>query len=209
MSRAPLDLVLATRNRDKIAEIRAALAHLDGNLRLLTLDAFPEVPEVGEDGETLEANAVKKAQLVHRVTGLPALADDTGLMVAALHGAPGVHSSRYAGPQAAYADNVAKLLREMEGFDMPDRKARFCTVVAFAHDGRIEIAQGVCEGTIAKIPRGAGKFGYDPVFIVDGIGKTYAEMSLVEKNQISHRGRALRAAGELLAAWLAPQAGKV
>lgn len=209
MSRVPLDLLLATRNRDKVVEIRTALAHLEGRLRLLTLDEFPNVPEVVEDGETLEANAIKKAQVVHRATGLPTLADDTGLMVDALQGAPGVYSGRYAGAQATYAENVAKLLREMKGYEAPHRTARFCAVIAFAHDNKIETAQGVCEGSIARAPRGAGKFGYDPVFIVDGVGKTYAEMNPAEKNQISHRGRAMRAAGELLIAWWADGTGKV
>jgi XTP/dITP diphosphohydrolase len=207
MTRAPRDLVLATGNRDKVAEIRAALAHLDGKLRLLPLDEFPNAPKVEEDGDSLEANAMKKARLIHEATGLPALADDTGLMVDVLNGAPGVYSSRYAGPHATYVDNVKKLLRDLEPYELSSRHARFCTVVAFAHDNKIELAQGECAGTIALAPRGIGKFGYDPVFIVDGTGKTYAEMSIMEKNQISHRGRALRAAGKLLTAWLANQPG--
>jgi XTP/dITP diphosphohydrolase len=195
------DIVLATRNRDKMAEIRAALADLP--IRLLGLEAFPNAPEVVEDQDTLEGNAIKKARLVHEATGLPALADDTGLFVAALHGAPGVYSSRFAGPAATYADNVKKLLQALVGYDSSRRKARFRCAVAFAHENKIECAHGECEGTIALAPRGAGKFGYDPVFIVDQVGKTYAEMSMSEKNQISHRGRALRAAAGLVAAWLA------
>jgi len=204
----PCDLVLATRNKDKVTEILAGLSHLNGTLRFLTLDDFPDAPEVVEDGESLEENAIKKAREIHQATGLPALAADTGLMVEALNGAPGVYSGRYAGPKATYADNVQKLLRDLHAYDLSSRKARFCAVIAFAHDNKIEIARGECRGTIARAPRGVGKFGYDPVFIVDGIGKTYAEMSMAEKNQISHRGRALRAAGYLLSAWLAGEIGK-
>ncbi len=208
MIRAPRDLILATRNRDKVVEIRAGLSHLNGKLRLLTLDDFPGVPEVIEDGMTLEENAIKKAREIHRATGLPALADDTGLMVDALNGAPGVYSGRYAGSNATYADNVQKLLHDLQGYDLPGRKARFCAVIAFAHDDKIECAVGQCEGTIALAARGEGKFGYDPVFIVDGTGKTYAEMNIMEKNQISHRGRALHAASEMLTRWLEQEVGK-
>lgn len=205
---APRDLVLATRNKDKVTEILAAFLHFNGKLRFLTLDDFPDAPEVVEDGETLEANAIKKAREIHLATGLPALADDTGLMVDALNGAPGVYSGRYAGPNATYAGNVQKLLRELDGIDLSKRHACFRCVVAFAHENKIECVTGECRGTIALVPRGAGKFGYDPVFIVDGVGKTYAEMNMAEKNQISHRGLALRAAGELLNAWLEDKTGK-
>jgi len=208
MIRAPRDLILATRNRDKVVEIRAGLSHVDGRLRLLTLDDFPNAPDVIEDGETLEENAIKKAREIYHATGLPALADDTGLMVDALDGAPGVYSGRYAGPHATYVENLQKLLRELEGYDLSKRKARFCCVIAFAHENKIECVRGECDGTIALMPHGSGKFGYDPVFVVDGLGKTYAEMSMVEKNQISHRGRALRAVEELLARWLEHEAGK-
>jgi XTP/dITP diphosphohydrolase len=207
MTGAPRDIVIATGNRDKVAEIRAALAHLGDRFRLLTLDNFPNAPKVEEDGDTLESNAAKKARVIHEATGLPALADDTGLMVDVLDGAPGVYSSRYAGPHAAYAENVQKLLRDLEPYELSRRSARFCTVVAFAHDDKIELAHGECAGTIALAPRGEGRFGYDPIFIVDEVGKTYAEMSMAEKNKISHRGRALHAAGEMLAAWLANEAG--
>lgn len=207
MIRAPRELILATRNRDKIVEIRAGLSYLDGKLCLLTLDDFPNAPEVIEDGETLEENAKKKAREIHQATGLPALADDTGLMVDALNGVPGVYSGRYAGMNATYADNVQKLLRDLRVYGLSRRKAQFCAVIAFAHDNKIECAVGKCEGTIALAPRGEGKFGYDPVFIVDGVGKTYAEMNMAEKNKISHRGRALRAASELLTRWLEHEVG--
>ncbi len=189
MAAERLRLVLATRNHDKILEIRAAMAGLA--LEILSLDAFPEAPEVIEDGETLEANAGKKALQIHRHTGLPALADDTGLFVTALHGAPGVHSSRYAGEKASYQDNVNKLLFEMREVPAEKRAAEFATVMAFARNGRVHLLRGTCAGSIAFAPRGAGRFGYDPVFLVAGQFRTYAEMALAEKNVLSHRGRAL------------------
>lgn len=199
------EIVLATRNPHKVIEIRAALSRLGGMVRLLHLGDFPGAPEVTEDGTTLEENAIKKARVLSQFTGLPALADDTGLMVAALDGEPGVCSSRYAGPQATYADNVRKLLRALAGVEMPRRRAEFRTVIAFVHDDSVHIAEGVCTGSIALAPAGKGGFGYDPVFIADATGKTLAEMSLEEKNQISHRGRALQALRKVLIAWLSAE----
>jgi XTP/dITP diphosphohydrolase len=195
----PRDIILATHNPDKVVEIRAALSDIP--IRLLTLEVFPQAPHVVEDGETLEANAVKKACAIHEHTGLPALADDTGLMVAALKGEPGVYSSRYAGPNASYDDNRRKLLAAMEG--VTEREAEFCAVMAFAHASGVQVVQGSCVGTIATTPRGRGRFGYDPIFIVEGTGKTFAEMHLTEKNRVSHRGRALRAMRQALMLWLA------
>lgn len=194
------DIVLATRNFHKVIEIRAALADLP--VRLLSLDDFPAAPEVTEDGATLQENAIKKARSLYQFTGLPSLADDTGLMVAVLNGAPGVHSSRYAGPQATYADNVRKLLQALEGFEMARRQAEFRTVIAFAHENKIQLVDGACSGTIAFAPTGEGGFGYDPIFIADESGKTFAEMTVVEKNRISHRGRALQVLRKMLAEWL-------
>jgi len=196
------ELVLATRNRDKLIEIRAALSPLGETVRLLCLDDFPAAPEVVEDGATLEANATKKARAIHAFTGLPALADDTGLMVPALNGAPGVHSSRYAGPHATYAENVRKLLHALEKVQGGDRAAEFQSVVVFAHENRVELVKGRCAGSIALAPHGQGGFGYDPVFIAAETQKTFAEMTMEEKNRISHRGRAMQAVRELLAAWL-------
>jgi len=180
--------------------MRAALVDLP--VRLLSLDDFASAPNVVENGVTLEENAVKKVRAIHEFTGLPALADDTGLMVAALNGAPGVYSSRYAGLHATYADNLKKLLQALDGYALPHRQAVFRAVMAFAHEGKIEVVDGKCAGTIALAPRGVGKFGYDPVFIVNSVGKTFAEMTVAEKNQISHRGRALKATRKLLSAWL-------
>lgn len=151
------------------------------------------MPEVVEDGDTLEANARLKAVAICAATGLAALADDTGLEVFALGGAPGVHSARYAGEDATYADNVDKMLAELEGVD--DRRARFRTVAMVVDPDGSEISvEGITDGRIATEKRGSGGFGYDPIFIPDdGDGRAYAEMSLAEKNALSQRGRAFRA----------------
>jgi XTP/dITP diphosphohydrolase len=185
--------VLATANPDKAAEIRAIVAAAVPDLELVTRP--PEVPDVEETGATLLDNARLKARALAAATGLPAVADDTGLEVAGLGGAPGVHTARYAGPGATYADNVAKLLAELAGVSGPDRRARFATVVvAMWPDGRELAAEGTVEGRIAEAAVGARGFGYDPVFVPDeGDGRTFAEMSAVEKHALSHRGRAVRA----------------
>jgi XTP/dITP diphosphohydrolase len=185
-------LVLATANPDKAAEIGAVLR--DAGLHLELVARPDDVPEVEETGTTLEDNARLKAVALCEATGLPAVADDTGLEVDALGGAPGVHSARYAGEDATYADNVAKLLREVAGVDAPARTARFSTVaIARWPDGREVAAIGEVEGVIAAEARGEGGFGYDPVFVpVEGDGRTFAEMSAEEKHRVSHRGRAFR-----------------
>ena len=184
-------LLIATRNRDKVREIRTMLAALP--VTILTAADLEDVPEVEEDAPTLEGNAIKKAKTLFEATGLPTLADDTGLEVEALGGAPGVYSSRYSGPGATYEDNVRKLLKAMEHIPPGHRRARFRTVVAFVHKGGVETVEGICEGEITTAPRGTQNFGYDPVFFVPELGKTMAEMTMEEKNRISHRGRALRA----------------
>jgi XTP/dITP diphosphohydrolase len=185
-------LVLATANPDKAAEIGAVLR--DAGLDLELVARPDDVPEVEETGTTLEDNARLKAVALCEATGLPAMADDTGLEVDALGGAPGVHSARYAGEDVTYADNVAKLLREVAGVDAPARTARFSTVaIARFPDGREVAAIGEVEGVIATETRGEGGFGYDPVFVpVEGDGRTFAEMSAEEKHRVSHRGRAFR-----------------
>ena len=187
-----MKLVLATANPDKAAEIRAVLD--DAGLDVELVARPDDVPEVEEDGATLEDNARLKAIALCDATGLPAVADDTGLAVDALDGAPGVHSARYAGDDATYADNVVKLLGALVGVDAPARTARFVTVaLARWPDGREVAAVGEVEGVIADAPRGAGGFGYDPVFVpVEGDGRTFAEMSAAEKHRVSHRGRAFR-----------------
>lgn len=194
---ARLRLVLATANKDKATEIAAIMgAELGDSLELV---ARPDdVADVEETGSTLEDNARLKARALLEATGLPAVADDTGLEVDALGGAPGVYSSRYSGEGASYAQNVAKLVAELSatGADGPEeRRARFRTVaVACFPGGREVVAHGVVEGTIAPAPRGAAGFGYDPVFVPDGgDGRTFAEMTPAEKHALSHRGRAFRA----------------
>lgn len=189
---APDRLVVASANLHKIAEVETIWQELGVGgqiVRGLTWD------EVEETGETLEENALLKARTVVTVTGIPALADDTGLEVTALGGAPGVRSARYAGENVTYRDNTDRLLKEMQG--RRDRSARFRTVAALAWpDGGWLAAEGILEGRITRTPRGGAGFGYDPVFEVEG--RTLAEMTSAEKNRISHRRRALRALAELL-----------
>jgi XTP/dITP diphosphohydrolase len=190
--------VLATANPDKAREIAEILAPR------VQLEPRPDdVPDVEETGTTLEDNARLKAQALVAATGRPALADDTGLEVDGLGGAPGVYSARFAGEGASYADNVAKLLAELKGEKGPARRARFRTVaLALWPDGRELVAEGVVNGTIAEESRGQGGFGYDPVFVPDeGDGRTFAELvdeSPDAKHRLSHRGRALTALAALL-----------
>lgn len=180
-------LVVASKNDDKIAEVKAVLADLGLAGEIV---AGLDWPDVAETGETLEENALLKASAVVEATGLPSLADDTGLEVTSLGGLPGVNTARFAGPDASYADNVDKLLADLAG--AADRSARFRTVVALAYpDGTRVTAAGELTGRIAAERRGAGGFGYDPVFEVGGA--TLSEMGVARKNELSHRARALRA----------------
>jgi XTP/dITP diphosphohydrolase len=218
-----LPLVLSTQNEDKAREIVEILVDtrgaplaaysIEGVAFLLdepdaiaasvtALVPLTDRPEVDETGTTLEENARIKGRALADALGLTAIADDTGLEVDALHGAPGVHSARYAGPDASYADNVALLLNEMEGEYPTLRTARFVTVaIACEPEGHDIVVRGEVEGLIAAEPRGTSGFGYDPVFVpVEGDGRTFAEMTPVEKHALSHRGRAFRA----LAAALEP-----
>jgi XTP/dITP diphosphohydrolase len=183
--------VLASANPDKVAEIRAILE--PAGVELVPRPAG--VPDVDETGDTLLDNARLKAVALVAATGLPAVADDTGLAVDALEGAPGVRSSRYAGPDATYADNVAKLLAALDGVPEERRTARFETVVAARFpDGSELTATGAVEGRIATRAQGQGGFGYDPVFVPgEGDGRSFAEMAPGEKHALSHRGRAFRA----------------
>lgn len=191
------ELVLATRNPDKGRELAALLGDLGITIR--TLAEFPGAPEVEEDGETCEANATKKAVTIARATGLPAVADDTGLMVEALGGRPGVHAARYAGEGATYEDNWKKLLRELTGIPREKRRAQFVTVAAIADPkGTVSLVRGVLDGLIAEAPVGTRGFGYDPVFFVPELGKTLAQLTPDEKNRISHRARAFAKIKELL-----------
>jgi XTP/dITP diphosphohydrolase len=197
--------VLATANPDKAAEIAAILGESGLDLELV---ARPnDVPEVEETGETVEENARLKALALSTRCGLPAIADDTGLVVDALDGAPGVHSARFAGPDATYADNVRHLLARLEGVPAAQRTARFATVaIARWPDGHEVAALGTVEGAIAETPRGNQGFGYDPVFIPEGGGgRTFAEMTPAEKHARSHRGAAFRTLADRLRAVLPTQ----
>jgi XTP/dITP diphosphohydrolase len=182
-------LIFASRNRGKIKEIQAMLADL--GIALHSLDDFPNIPEIVEDGETFLENAFKKARTVAELTGENVLADDSGLEVKVLKGAPGIHSSRYAGSEADDGKNIRKLLKAMRGVPPEGREAAFrCVLVLFLSDGHYETFEGRWEGRIAEAPRGQGGFGYDPVFYLPESGLTVAELSPEVKNAISHRARA-------------------
>ncbi len=186
-------LILATRNRGKISEFRELLKNHDIEIKSL-LD-FGPIPPVVEDGKTFEDNAYKKAHFTARVLGLPALADDSGLVVKALGGAPGVYSARYAGDDATDEENNLKLLREMEG--KSDREAYFESVIIVAVPrGPALTYIGRADGEIVIEPAGGNGFGYDPLFYYPPLKKTFAQMSLEEKNRVSHRGRAMRELGK-------------
>jgi XTP/dITP diphosphohydrolase len=195
-----LRFVLATANPDKAEEIRAVLLDAGAPVTLESRD--PSLPDVEETGATLEDNARLKAAAIVSATGRPAIADDTGLEVDALAGAPGVRSARFAGEHATYADNVGLLLDRLTDVPDADRTARFSTVaIACWPDGREVTALGTVEGSIAREPRGEGGFGYDPVFVpAEGDGRTFAEMRTEEKHECSHRGRAFRTLAEGLRA---------
>ena len=190
------DIVIATHNPDKKKEIMIALHELGVNI--LFLDNFPEIGEIEETGSTLLENSLIKARTVSSITGIPVIADDTGLEVDALNGAPGIYSARYAGINVSYEDNVRKLLSEMSSTDMDSRTARFRTVVSFHSPNKELWTEGVIEGSITRSTIGNGGFGYDPVFRVEQTGKTFAEMTRREKNKISHRGVALEKMCKLL-----------
>lgn len=182
------DIFLATRNEGKIAELRALLGGV--GVRVLTVaDLNQLLPEIEEDADSLEGNARKKSEVIFRQVGIPTLADDTGLEVAALGGLPGVKSARYAGVECNPDRNRRKLLEALEGIQ--DRSARFRTVVAFTDEDGSHFFEGVCDGTIGMEERGDGGFGYDSIFIPAGQQRTFAEMSPAEKNEISHRAKAL------------------
>ncbi|MFM2181635.1 MAG: hypothetical protein RIR54_929 [Actinomycetota bacterium] len=190
-----IQVVCASANPDKVAEIQDLLR---GVVQLLPRPA--SVGEIVEDADTLLGNARLKARAICDATGLPAVADDTGLEVDALQGAPGVHTARFAGENATYADNRAKMLQSLRGVKPQSRTARFRTVALVAYpDGSERWAEGVCEGSIAESERGARGFGYDAVFVPrEGDGRTFAEMSIDEKHALGHRGRAFRALAAVL-----------
>jgi XTP/dITP diphosphohydrolase len=190
----PARIVLATKNPDKALEMGAVLDRVLPGVAIVSGLAWDDIPETGE---TLEDNAVLKARAVAAATGEAALADDTGLEVAALGGAPGVHTARYAGPTATYSENRVALLAALSG--VTDRRARFRTVVALAWDGTVITAAGSVGGVIARAERGSGGFGYDPVFEIEG--QTLSEWGTAAKNLFSHRARAIEALARLLHEW--------
>jgi XTP/dITP diphosphohydrolase len=186
-----MKLVIATRNAHKLDEIHDIFDF--ANLEVLSAFDFPDVPDVVEDGKTLEDNAKKKAVEIALATGCWALADDSGLEVNALNGAPGVYSARYAGEHCSYADNNARLLEELAG--KADRSARFRTVIALSDPGgNVQTVAGECPGVIIGEQRGTNGFGYDPLFVPSGYSETFAELSAEVKNRISHRAKALHKA---------------
>jgi XTP/dITP diphosphohydrolase len=191
-------VVVATRNPGKLREILDLLDVL--RLDLVTVDQVLPGVELLEEGATLEENALAKARQAAAATGLPAIADDSGLEVDALQGAPGVHSARYAGLPSDDGRNNAKLLEALRGVAAEGRRARFHCVATFVDPARaVEIARsGTCEGEVLNAPRGKGGFGYDPLFLVPGLGRTMAELAPAEKNQLSHRAAAFRALAESL-----------
>ena len=185
-------LVLATTNEGKTREIKALLK--DFPVEIKNLDDFGPIPEVVEDGSTFDENAYKKASFTSRVLGYPAMADDSGLCVEALDGAPGVYSARYAGENATDADNVAKMLADLA--DKKNRKAAFKCVISIAvPTGAALTYEGECQGIITTKPAGENGFGYDPLFFYPEFNKTFAQLSLEEKGQVSHRGRVLKEIG--------------
>jgi XTP/dITP diphosphohydrolase len=186
---SPAILVLASSNKGKTAEIRELLKN--HTIQIRNLDDFGPIPPIVEDGDTFEANAYKKASLTARYLGFPALADDSGLCVDALQGAPGVYSARYGGRDATDTQRCLKLLEELG--DSQNRKARFECVLSLAvPTGPALTYEASCEGLIARQPVGANGFGYDPIFFYPDLGKSFAELTSEEKNLISHRGKALR-----------------
>ncbi len=190
-------ILIATRNQKKKIELQDILSEWDVNL--ITLDDVAAVPDIIEDGETFSENAIKKALITASLSGFITLADDSGLLVDALYGQPGVHSARFAGPGCNDGANNQKLLQMMAAVPEQDRTARFICVIAIATpNGLVETVEGICEGKIIDTLRGQSGFGYDPLFIPDGYDKTFAELGEGEKNMISHRGRALQQAKPVL-----------
>lgn len=194
-----MKVLIATQNPGKFREISSILWEGGLRLELVSLADFPDYLPPSEEGETFLENAVAKALAAARHTGLPAIAEDSGLSVQKLGGAPGVRSARYAGPDAGDEDNIRKLLREMEGVPPAERLAMFICVAVFADSaGRVETVTGTCEGFITTEPMGTGGFGYDPVFFSPELGKTFAQAAPEEKARVSHRGKAFRELASLL-----------
>lgn len=196
-------IVLATQNRDKREELQEALSEF--TVKILSLNDFPFIGEIEEVGQTLQENSMLKAKTVHNLTQLPVIADDTGLEVEALNGAPGIYSARYAGEDVTYEDNVNKLLAEMENIPLENRKAQFRTVISFVDKDRELWTEGRIKGIIGESAKGKNGFGYDPVFFVPELEKTFSELSIGEKNRISHRGLAMKKFRILLREYISDQ----
>ena len=194
-----MKIVIATRNRHKAVELQTLLHGVGYDaVRLDEIDPDGKIPEVEETGTTFKENALLKAHAIAKATGLPSVADDTGLEVDALGGAPGIFSARYSGENCTYEDNVKKLLRELSDVADDRRTARFKTVAVYVHKETELSAEGVVEGVITEKEEGVGGFGYDPVFSVLDMKKTYAQLADEEKNRVSHRGKAIRSLIEKL-----------
>jgi len=196
-------IVLATHNRDKREELQEALSEF--TVKILSLNDFPFIGEIEEVGQTLLENSMIKAKTVHNLTQMPVIADDTGLEVEALNGAPGIYSARYAGEDVTYEDNVNKLLAEMENIPLENRKAQFRTVISFVDKDRELWTEGTIKGIIGESAKGKNGFGYDPVFFVPELEKTFSELSIGEKNRISHRGLAMKKFRILLREYISDQ----
>tara|TARA_B100001029_G_C15054865_1_gene453579 strand:+ start:202 stop:804 length:603 start_codon:yes stop_codon:yes gene_type:complete len=183
------EIIIATHNRDKLIEIKQRLNSF--NIKFYSLFDFPDIKDIPETGKTLDENAIIKAKTVYDITGIPALADDTGLEVDALSGEPGVYSARWAGIECTYMDNVNKMIEKIKNVPFEKRGAKFRTTMAFVNQNVEHLESGYIKGKILDTPKGVGGFGYDPVFYIAKEGKTFAEMSKEQKVKISHRGIAL------------------
>lgn len=194
-------MILATKNKGKIKELQALVQ--DMSIELLSLEDIPDMPDVSEDGYSFQENALKKACTIAKHTGITAIADDSGLEVDALNGAPGIHSARYAGEKATDQENIQKLLNALNGLSLNKRTARFrCSIAVCTPQGRYITAEGTCEGVIALEARGSHGFGYDPIFLLPDKNCTMAELEPSIKNLISHRAMALAKLKDILPAFL-------
>ncbi len=182
-------IVIATSNTHKLLEVKEILKELP--YEFVGLNEFPDIPQIEETGKTLLENSLIKARTVHKITGFPTVADDTGLEVNILNGAPGVKSARYSGEKATSKDNLNKLLKDLDGLPYEKREAQFRTVISFIIDSKEHWVDGIVKGIILDEPRGDSGFGYDPIFYIPKLKKTFAELSMEGKNKISHRGLAL------------------
>ncbi len=198
-------LLFATNNQNKVKELKAAFQKAGLDIEIKTNADLEAAPHVSENGSTFEENATLKAHTLAEFSKLPTLSDDSGLVVDKLNGAPGVHSARYGGEAHNDARNNAKLLASLGGIPEEERSAKFCSTFVLSMLGHFDkdlVVTGECEGVVLAIPRGHDGFGYDPLFYVPEKGKTFAEMTTDEKNEVSHRGKALKQLVEKLPAWL-------